>query len=172
MVCNGALKSDEFNYITQNQYAIKDLVFEKNINRCCDCTDNCLDKQKCGCWRLTVAKHLEREPTKNDFFENRSRGYTNLRLINGQFHEIVECGNECKCNADKCFNRVVQRGLQLKLQLFKTINRGRGVRTLADLPPGTFVTSYIGEVLDQDGKKAAERSYTYQFTLGIALNFF
>lgn len=171
-VCgNVRLEPGEFTYIDKNRYAVKGLEFEKSINRCCDCTDNCLDKKKCSCWRLTIEKHLERKPTKNDFNKNINRGYTNLRLNHGQFHEIVECGNECKCNADKCFNRVVQRGLQVKLQLFKTKNRGRGVRTLTDLPPGTFIITYIGEILD--GETAAKcEEYCYHYQLSIFCHFF
>lgn len=140
------------------------MELEKSLDRCCDCTDNCLDKQKCSCWRLTIERLIERPPTSEDFDKYKNYGYTNLRLMKGTVSEIIECSDECQCNADKCYNRVVQRGLQLKLQLFKTVNTGRGVRTLTDIPPGTFVISYIGEIIDED--TASKRSYRYQYTLG------
>ncbi len=45
-------------------------------------------------------------------------------------------------------NRVVSRGLQLPLEVFKTENgRGWGVRCSCDIPIGTFVCDYVGRLL-------------------------
>ncbi|XP_022793783.1 histone-lysine N-methyltransferase SETDB1-like [Stylophora pistillata] len=62
---------------------------------------------------------------------------------------IYECNQNCAC-ASQCFNRVVQNGIQLRLQVFKTENRGWGLRTLDDIPLGTFVCTYAGQILNED----------------------
>ncbi|KAL5068590.1 hypothetical protein RYX36_019477 [Vicia faba] len=60
---------------------------------------------------------------------------------------IKECWRKCGCDM-QCGNRVVQRGLSRKLQVFLTDQgKGWGVRTLEDLPMGSFVCEYAGEIL-------------------------
>ena len=67
-----------------------------------------------------------------------------VRLRAGQ--PIYECNTRCCCGAD-CPNRVVQRGIQFDLCIFKTPNgRGWGVRTLQRIKKNTFVMEYVGEV--------------------------
>lgn len=43
-----------------------------------------------------------------------------------------------------CINRLVQHGLQVRLQLFKTQNKGWGIRCLDDVAKGSFVCIYAG----------------------------
>jgi hypothetical protein len=49
-------------------------------------------------------------------------------FVNSQHHwffficRIYECNSRCKCDS-RCHNRVVQNGLSLKLQVFKTEKR-------------------------------------------------
>ncbi|KAL1188852.1 putative inactive histone-lysine N-methyltransferase SUVR1 [Cardamine amara subsp. amara] len=60
---------------------------------------------------------------------------------------IKECWIRCGCTK-RCGNRVVQRGIHNKLQVFFTQNgKGWGLRTLEKLPKGAFVCEYIGEIL-------------------------
>ncbi|KAJ6333927.1 hypothetical protein OIU78_010929 [Salix suchowensis] len=60
---------------------------------------------------------------------------------------IKECWSKCGCHKH-CGNRVVQRGLMCKLQVFFTPEgKGWGLRTLELLPKGTFVCEYAGEIL-------------------------
>ncbi|KAI3949258.1 hypothetical protein MKW92_053555 [Papaver armeniacum] len=60
---------------------------------------------------------------------------------------IKECWSKCGCNK-QCGNRVVQRGLSCNLQVFLTAEgKGWGLRTLTDLPRGSFVCEYVGEIL-------------------------
>ncbi|XP_006868742.1 PREDICTED: histone-lysine N-methyltransferase SETMAR [Chrysochloris asiatica] len=59
---------------------------------------------------------------------------------------VFECNALCQCS-DRCKNRVVQRGLQFHLQVFKTDKKGWGLRTLEFIPKGSFVCEYAGEVL-------------------------
>ncbi|XP_004717971.3 histone-lysine N-methyltransferase SETMAR, partial [Echinops telfairi] len=59
---------------------------------------------------------------------------------------VFECNALCPCS-DHCKNRVVQRGLQFHLQVFKTDKKGWGLRTKEFIPKGRFVCEYAGEVL-------------------------
>lgn len=60
---------------------------------------------------------------------------------------INECWWKCGCNG-RCGNRVVQRGIKRRLQVFMTPKgKGWGLRTLEDLPKGTFVCEFAGEIL-------------------------
>lgn len=43
----------------------------------------------------------------------------------------------------------MQHPLRLKLQLFKTAQRGWGVRTLHDIPRGGFICVYVGRMLNE-----------------------
>lgn len=57
---------------------------------------------------------------------------------------IYECNKQCRCNPQMCTNRLVQHGLQVRLQLFKTQNKGWGIRCLDDVAKGSFVCIYAG----------------------------
>ena len=58
---------------------------------------------------------------------------------------VYECNTQCLCDPRTCSNRVVQHGIQVRLQVFMTRDRGWGVRCLDDIPGGTFVCSYSGK---------------------------
>lgn len=58
---------------------------------------------------------------------------------------IYECNLFCKCNQQMCQNRVIQHGLQVRLQVFKSAKKGWGVRCLDDIDKGTFVCIYSGK---------------------------
>ncbi len=59
---------------------------------------------------------------------------------------IYECHERCACGPG-CPNRVVERGRRVPLQVFRTANRGWGVRSTVDLRRGQFVDKYVGEVI-------------------------
>lgn len=78
---------------------------------------------------------------------------------------VFECNALCGCS-DACRNRVVQRGLRLRLEVFSAENKGWGVRTLECISGGTFVCEYAGEVIGfqearrrQLSQKAADSNY-------------
>ncbi|KAK3239318.1 hypothetical protein CYMTET_50748 [Cymbomonas tetramitiformis] len=82
---------------------------------------------------------------------------------------IFECSHLCRCG-DKCHNRVLQRGLQLRLEVFYTKNKGWGVRTTEPIARGAFVVEYFGEVItDQEaedrGKGYDEDHCSYLYDL-------
>lgn len=57
---------------------------------------------------------------------------------------IYECSVLCRCDKLMCQNRVVQHGIQVRLQVFNTEKKGWGVRCLDDIDRGTFVCTYSG----------------------------
>ncbi|NWU94791.1 SETMR methyltransferase, partial [Upupa epops] len=64
----------------------------------------------------------------------------------GYARPVFECNSLCRCG-DSCQNRVVQRGLQFRLEVFKTEKKGWGLRTLEFIAKGRFVCEYAGEVV-------------------------
>ncbi|KAL3680991.1 hypothetical protein R1sor_023947 [Riccia sorocarpa] len=60
---------------------------------------------------------------------------------------IKECWHKCGCNMG-CGNRVIQRVITRKLQIFFTHEgKGWGLRTREQLPAGAFVCEYVGKIL-------------------------
>uniref|UniRef100_A0A674PAH2 Pre-SET domain-containing protein n=1 Tax=Takifugu rubripes TaxID=31033 RepID=A0A674PAH2_TAKRU len=97
----------------------------KLFSTCCDCVDGCSDAKQCAC---VVA--------------DRATLFT-LTYV----HSVYECGPWCGCDRARCQNRLVQRGIRLRLQVFQTDNCGWGVRCRDDLDRGMFVCTYAGELV-------------------------
>ncbi|XP_036905437.1 histone-lysine N-methyltransferase SETMAR [Sturnira hondurensis] len=74
---------------------------------------------------------------------------------------VFECNALCPC-PERCANRVVQRGVELRLQVFRTRRKGWGLRTLEFIARGRFVCEYAGEVL---GPSEARRRIRMQTPL-------
>nr|KJB26036.1 hypothetical protein B456_004G222200 [Gossypium raimondii] len=80
------------------------------------------------------------ERSKADDFPEPCKGHLQRKVIK-------ECWIKCGCNK-QCGNRVVQRGVNYKLQVFLTPDgKGWGLRTLENLPKGAFVCEFVGEIL-------------------------
>jgi len=71
---------------------------------------------------------------------------------------IFECNSDCCCTY-KCSNRVVQLGIQISLQLFKSKNKGWGLMTLEELKKGQFVCEYVGEIINLVEAKKRQCEY-------------
>ncbi|XP_049538184.1 histone-lysine N-methyltransferase eggless [Anopheles darlingi] len=121
------------------------LNLDEDFLACCDCEDDCFDKSKCQCWQLTIegAKFLSPEQPIE------SIGYVYKRLEESVMTGIYECNARCKCKMD-CLNRVVQHPLLTKLQIFKTSNRGWGIRCLNDIAKGSFICVYSGHLITDE----------------------
>ncbi|KAL3568897.1 hypothetical protein D5086_028787 [Populus alba] len=72
-------------------------------------------------------------------------------IVNGvivsQKSVIYECGPPCQC-PPTCRNRVSQGGLRLRLEVFKTKDRGWGLRSWDPIRAGAFICVYAGEAVD------------------------
>ncbi|NXB67743.1 SETB2 methyltransferase, partial [Struthidea cinerea] len=112
----------------------------------CDCTDGCIDRSKCACLQLTArgCSKISLSPGSK-----RSRGYRYKRLEGPVPSGIYECSVLCRCDKLMCQNRVVQHGIQVRLQVFNTEKKGWGVRCLDDIDKGTFVCTYSGRLMSR-----------------------
>ncbi|XP_059473736.1 histone-lysine N-methyltransferase SUV39H2-like isoform X1 [Neocloeon triangulifer] len=121
-----------FKPLNKNQPVVEVVISDDPPIGCecdvCDGTSNC-------CPRLAGGKDMPHEFA----YHNKL-----LQLPHGK--PIYECNKKCKCSAD-CGNRVLQNGLKVRLKIFRTRNMGWGVAALDDIPQGTFVCEYIGQVL-------------------------
>lgn len=61
---------------------------------------------------------------------------------------VYECSLSCQCT-ENCRNRVTQRGIKLHFEVFRTKDRGWGLRSWDPIRAGTFVCEYIGDVIDK-----------------------
>lgn len=119
-----------FEYIAEREFDKNiELELDTNFMVCCDCTDDCRNPEKCACQALTwesmrPVHEFEEFPMKNRLLYQ--------KVLSG----IYECNKGCACRKQQCVNRNAQLGLRNKLQLFKTFNKGWGVRTLHDIPKG------------------------------------
>uniref|UniRef100_A0A8D3C4R8 Histone-lysine N-methyltransferase SETDB2 n=1 Tax=Scophthalmus maximus TaxID=52904 RepID=A0A8D3C4R8_SCOMX len=81
------------------------------FSSCCDCVDGCTDAQRCACVATTRG----------------GRRYSHHRLTEPVATGLYECGPWCGCDRARCQNRLVQRGIRVRLQVFQTDDRGWGV---------------------------------------------
>ncbi|CAG8588784.1 1019_t:CDS:10 [Acaulospora morrowiae] len=131
------------------KYTLENLINWKvkspdvEFNYGCDCEDNCQDK-KCSC----AADNEDGYPMKNG------------RLIRSDIGPIYECNSNCKCN-ETCPFRVIQNSVRnnSNFEIFKTPNKGWGVRTLVTIKEGSFVMEHVGEILESRTAKLREVCY-------------
>lgn len=97
----------------------------------CDCIGVCSASQSCSC-----------------FSRNRNAfAYLNSGHLVKERGLIYECGSNCKCSLS-CRNRLTQRGPKHRLEVFKTEDRGWGLRSWDSIPAGAFVCEYTGRIVN------------------------
>ncbi|KAF8401997.1 hypothetical protein HHK36_012948 [Tetracentron sinense] len=62
---------------------------------------------------------------------------------------IFECGSFCRC-PPTCRNRVSQKGLKNRFEVFRSRETGWGVRSLDMIPSGAFICEFTGVVLNRE----------------------
>lgn len=100
------------------------------------------------------------------------------RLISDfKYHDpamIFECNDVCGCNKLLCKNRVVQKGSKVAMQIFECSERvkGFGVRGIAKISRGTFITEYTGEILtDSEADRRTDDTYFFDLSSsGVIIN--
>ncbi|KAE8627125.1 hypothetical protein XENTR_v10006879 [Xenopus tropicalis] len=118
-----------------------DCAPERKEDSCADLNSDC---STCSCLQLTAQAF---EKFTDSSLGIGPLGYKHKRLQEPVPTGLYECNLSCKCDRTLCQNRVVQHGLQLRLQVFKTDTKGWGVRCLDDVDNGTFVCIYAGRIL-------------------------
>ncbi|RAL10503.1 histone-lysine N-methyltransferase Clr4 [Aspergillus homomorphus CBS 101889] len=82
---------------------------------------------------------------------------------------IFECSDRCGCNQG-CWNRVVQNGRTVRLDIFHTGDRGFGLRSPDRIRAGQFIDCYLGEIIttaaaDLREANTSAHSASYLFSL-------
>ncbi|KAK4346150.1 hypothetical protein RND71_032489 [Anisodus tanguticus] len=130
----------------------KDIIYAKGIKlpsapTGCNCRGSCLDPRVCSCAKLNGS----------DFpYVHKDGG----RLIEPKA-VVFECGPNCGCGP-ACVNRTSQKGLRYRLEVFRTPNKGWGVRSWDYIPSGATICEYIGflKKIDQIDP-AADNNYVF-----------
>uniref|UniRef100_A0A3B3R4P5 Euchromatic histone-lysine N-methyltransferase 1a n=1 Tax=Paramormyrops kingsleyae TaxID=1676925 RepID=A0A3B3R4P5_9TELE len=142
---------DNYRYMPDN-CVTSPLTIDKNITHLqyCVCKDDC-SSAHCMCSQLSLGCWYDKEGRLLSEF---SREEPPL---------IFECNHACSCWRT-CKNRVVQNGFRVRLKLFRTSTMGWGVQTLQDIPQGTFVCEYVGEIIS-DAEADVREDDSYLFNL-------
>uniref|UniRef100_A0A672GRL2 Histone-lysine N-methyltransferase EHMT1-like n=1 Tax=Salarias fasciatus TaxID=181472 RepID=A0A672GRL2_SALFA len=142
---------DNFKYIPDS-CVTSPLNIDKDITRLqhCGCTDDCVSGS-CVCGQLSLRCWYDSEGRLPQDFCQREPPV------------LFECNHACSCWRT-CRNRVVQNGLRVRLQLFRTLNMGWGVKAMQDVPQGTFVCEYVGEIIS-DAEADKRENDSFLFTL-------
>uniref|UniRef100_A0A914YTT3 Uncharacterized protein n=1 Tax=Panagrolaimus superbus TaxID=310955 RepID=A0A914YTT3_9BILA len=152
----------------QMVYNIKRYAHDENINNLlqefafqtvcfCECKDDCSDPKKCSCQQLTFTEHARLDEQLQAPYPLYQNGCVDYKVQSG----IYECNNLCHCKRNLCNNYVAQRKVVIPLQLFLTPQSGWGVRTLVDIPKGSFISTYSGEILNNALAEQRKHSDVY-----------
>ncbi|KAI5076554.1 hypothetical protein GOP47_0008619 [Adiantum capillus-veneris] len=174
--CNTDVLPENFLYVKKSvirQAAHVDISFSRIGDLHCCCADDCLrSSEACKCTDSTRGQYAYDENGR--LIERLAIGYVSgCTTINGDF--ITECCDKCRCSM-KCGNRIVQRGITRKLQVFMTRKKGWGVRALEKIPARTFVFEYLGEIAtnseqyERNLEYKANGVYTYTMCLDADLD--
>uniref|UniRef100_A0A8C5G976 Euchromatic histone-lysine N-methyltransferase 1b n=1 Tax=Gouania willdenowi TaxID=441366 RepID=A0A8C5G976_GOUWI len=142
---------DNYKYISENCIT-SPMNIDRNITHLqyCVCKDDC-SASICMCGQLSLRCWYDKS------------GCLLPEFCREPPPLIFECNHACSCWRT-CKNRVVQNGLRTRLQLFRTAKKGWGVRTLQDIPQGTFVCEYVGEIISE-AEAEMRQNDAYLFSL-------
>lgn len=88
--------------------------------------------------------------------------YTSNGILVSRRPFIYECGSSCLC-AFHCQNRISQKGVRLHFEVFKTKDRGWGLRSWDPIRAGSFICEFTGEFLDSRKVKDEDEDDEYIF---------
>ncbi|CAN6804308.1 unnamed protein product [Brassica oleracea var. botrytis] len=97
--------------------------------------------------------------------------YLNGVMLVSRRPMVYECGSTCPCNAS-CKNKVIQTGLKFRMEVFKTANRGWGLRSWDPIRAGSFICEYAGEVKDQETLRMDQEEDEFVFDTSRVYNSF
>ena len=144
---------NKFTYIVNNVFGSDVHLATRNPSfiTCCSCTDNCSNPKVCEC---AIAM--------NGFAYDKNRLYCSDKTSG-----VYECNYLCSCHQDLCRNRLVGNGPIIPLEVFRCQEAGKGwgVRCSVDIPAGTFVADYLGEVLHEVEAESRADADKYLFVM-------
>ncbi|KAM5145637.1 histone-lysine N-methyltransferase EHMT2 [Mantella aurantiaca] len=145
------LSPDDYKYVSEN-CETSAMSIDRNITHLqnCSCQDDC-SSSNCLCGQLSI----------RCWYDKDGRLLQEFNKIEPPL--IFECNQACAC-WQTCKNRVVQSGIKVRLQLYRTAKMGWGVRALQDIPPGSFICEYVGELIS-DAEADVREDDSYLFDL-------
>ncbi|GMR54435.1 hypothetical protein PMAYCL1PPCAC_24630, partial [Pristionchus mayeri] len=75
-------------------------------------------------------------------------------------NDTVECNEDCACTIEDCPSRIMQRGRKTLMAVIRHPVKGWTTRALEDIPEGTYVGDYAGEMLTAWENKQLEQTYS------------
>lgn len=162
-----------FTYITRRLFEPSLGLDTENSHLGCACPPFKCSPEKCDHVYLFDNDYENAEDINGKSMRGRFPYDEKGRIVLQQGYLVYECNSLCKCDGT-CANRVLQKGIQVKLEIFKTEKKGWAVRAGEAISRGTFVCEYIGEVMnDVEGNKRGERfhhsgcSYLYDINAHV-----
>ncbi|XP_018085635.1 histone-lysine N-methyltransferase EHMT2 isoform X3 [Xenopus laevis] len=145
------LSPDDYKYVSEN-CETSAMSIDRNITHLqnCSCLDDC-SSSNCLCGQLSI----------RCWYDKDGRLLQEFNKIEPPL--IFECNQACSC-WQTCKNRVVQSGIKVRLQLYRTAKMGWGVRALQAIPQGTFICEYVGELIS-DAEADVREDDSYLFDL-------
>lgn len=179
---DGAVMNPNFRFIDHSIISDDVPIVDESFKTGCDCAsdEDCM-YSTCQC--LEEMAPDEGKDHEEDGSHGRGRrkrfayhstgakaGLLRSRILQSR-EPIYECHERCSCSP-QCPNRVVARGRTVPLQIFRTRDRGWGVRCPVDIKEGQFVDKYLGEIItrkEADRRRAesaiSQRKDVYLFAL-------
>ncbi|XP_037727855.1 histone-lysine N-methyltransferase EHMT2 isoform X2 [Drosophila subpulchrella] len=152
----------DFRYVTQCIIQQNSVQIDRRVSqmRICSCPDSC-SSDRCQC----------NGASSQNWYTAESRLTADFNYEDPAV--IFECNDVCGCNQLSCKNRVVQNGTRTPLQIVECEEqaKGWGVRALANVPKGTFVASYTGEILTaMEADRRTDDSYYFDLDNGHCID--
>ncbi|KAH3844876.1 hypothetical protein DPMN_087142 [Dreissena polymorpha] len=135
--CKTELIDRNFTYVPCNipSSGFDEKLFGATIDGCTCPVESCASNTNCGCVKYGL-------------------NYTSDGLLTDEgltpSNNIVlqECNSNCTCSED-CLNRVVRKGIKIRMEVFESDGKGLGVKVLETVRKGQFLCEYAGEVLSK-----------------------
>ena len=143
-----------FEFISKNIFSCQAIEPDPAAMYGCSCETNCNPKS-CSC--IGERNDIDNPSGKvwglpYNFSKHLTQAYLNSRLA------VHECNAACACSSS-CRNRNITLPYDPNVEIFKTMDRGWGLRSRDPIFKGQFVDTYRGEILtDEEAVARSEQS--------------
>lgn len=140
----------DYTYITKT--VVPDDIPMPIAPKGCSCKGKCTNEKKCACAR--------KNGTSFPYVFNHGE-----RLVK-PMDVVYECGPGCGCGPE-CLNRTSQKGLQYRLEVYKTVSKGWACRSWDFIPAGAPICEYFGTLRrnDENLESMLDNSYIFELDL-------
>ncbi|KAL9241774.1 hypothetical protein vseg_015840 [Gypsophila vaccaria] len=135
-----------FTYTTKSLVDSSCDINTQNLQLGCSCSQSACSPDTCDHVYLFNSDYENAKDKDGKSMERRFPYDDKGRLLLKDDYFVYECNRLCKC-LKSCPNRVLQNGVRIKLEVFKTEKKSWGVRSRERIVCGTFVCEIVGEVL-------------------------